>query len=175
MSQKQDRLAAEQWAQGLLQRDDWCILDTETTGLKAAEICQIAIIDGQGKTLLDSLVKPTKRIGRGATQIHEITNAMVADAPTFPEVYPGIRAAIEDKTVVIYNARFDRGVISHCCKIHKLPLILTNTTCAMLFYSAWVGSRRSSGDYRWQKLPGGDHTALGDCRATLNVIKKMAG
>lgn len=31
------------------------------------------------------------------------------------------------------------------------------------------------GNNRWQKLPGGDHSALGDARATLAVIRKMAG
>jgi hypothetical protein len=29
--------------------------------------------------------------------------------------------------------------------------------------------------YTWQKLPGGDHSALGDCLATLKVIKDMGG
>ena len=29
--------------------------------------------------------------------------------------------------------------------------------------------------YRYQKLPGGDHTAPGDCRATLALLRKMAG
>ena len=27
---------------------------------------------------------------------------------------------------------------------------------------------------RWQKLPGGDHSALGDCRATLAILHEMA-
>lgn len=29
-------------------------------------------------------------------------------------------------------------------------------------------------NYRWQRLPGGDHSALGDCWATLKVLQKMA-
>lgn len=32
-----------------------------------------------------------------------------------------------------------------------------------------------SHNYRYQRLPGGDHSALGDARATLAVIKRMAG
>jgi DNA polymerase III epsilon subunit-like protein len=27
----------------------------------------------------------------------------------------------------------------------------------------------------WQRLPGGDHSALGDARATLNLVRRMAG
>ena len=29
-------------------------------------------------------------------------------------------------------------------------------------------------DYRWQPLPGGDHTARRDCLATLKLIRMMA-
>ncbi len=28
--------------------------------------------------------------------------------------------------------------------------------------------------YKWPKLQGGDHTAVGDCQATLRVINEMA-
>jgi DNA polymerase-3 subunit epsilon len=45
----------------------------------------------------------------------------------------------------------------------------------MLAYSKYVGEWNDyRKDFKWQKLQGGDHSALGDCRATLEVIKKMA-
>lgn len=45
----------------------------------------------------------------------------------------------------------------------------------MLQYSQFVGDwDRYRNAYRWQKLWGGDHTALGDCRATLARIAEMA-
>jgi hypothetical protein len=47
--------------------------------------------------------------------------------------------------------------------------------CAMKryaeFYGDWRGQQRG---FRWQPLQGGNHRALGDCLATLEVIKKMA-
>jgi DNA polymerase III subunit epsilon len=47
--------------------------------------------------------------------------------------------------------------------------------CAMLAYSDWIGNwNEYHGNNRWQRLPGGDHTALGDCRATLKVLRKIA-
>jgi DNA polymerase-3 subunit epsilon len=39
----------------------------------------------------------------------------------------------------------------------------------------WVGEPGWRGGFRWQKLPGGDHSAIGDARATLAVIRRMAG
>jgi DNA polymerase III subunit epsilon len=42
-------------------------------------------------------------------------------------------------------------------------------------YARFVGERaRRGGGYRLQKLPGGDHTALGDAIATLHLIEGMA-
>ena len=39
-------------------REDVIVLDTETTGLYDAEICEISVLDLGGKVLFDSLVKP---------------------------------------------------------------------------------------------------------------------
>ena len=45
----------------------------------------------------------------------------------------------------------------------------------MLMYAQFVGEwNPRHGDYRWQRLPSGDHSAIGDCRATLALIHKMA-
>ena len=47
--------------------------------------------------------------------------------------------------------------------------------CAMHPYSQWVGDWNDyHGSYRWQRLPGGDHTAIGDCHATYAVLQRMA-
>ena len=37
-----------------------------------------------------------------------------------------------------------------------------------------VGERSNRGGYKNQKLPGGDHTAMGDARATLRLIERTA-
>jgi hypothetical protein len=45
----------------------------------------------------------------------------------------------------------------------------------MDWYSQFIGDWNDYyGSYCWQKLPGGDHSALGDCIATLEIIKLMA-
>ena len=86
---KYDRAIASSWARDLLTRD-FLILDTETTGIKKPEICQIAITDNQGNAFLNTLVKPTKSIEAKAQQVHGISNEAVKDAPTFMQIYPEI-------------------------------------------------------------------------------------
>ncbi len=42
-------------------------------------------------------------------------------------------------------------------------------------YAAYTGEWSDDWrDYRWQRLPGGGHRALDDCRAVLTLIRLMA-
>jgi DNA polymerase III subunit epsilon len=184
-----DKDEAADWARGLL-ADDFVIMDTETTGLYSGdEIVQLAVIDKTGAVLLDSLLRPTQPIPRIASSIHGITDAMVEGAPTFEELYNYLLLAIGGKRVAIYNATFDIAMLNQSDQWHQMK---RNPEWACLGYggwkglavwedvmgpySAWCGDWSSyHGSYRWQRLPGGDHTALGDCRATLAVLRRMAG
>lgn len=176
-----DREQATEWARKLLTSTDWVILDTETTGLRHdAEIVQIAVIAPSGMVLLDTLVKPVRPIPWDATAIHHITNEMVADAPSFLAIAPDLREAISGLRVVIYNADYDERLLQQSAlacgwKDYDLPIFGADYTDAMEMYSQWVGewSVRNS-NYRWQRLPGGDHSALGDARACLAIIQQMA-
>lgn len=177
---------ARDWARDLLSRsDEWVILDTETTGLTAgwAEIIDLALIDGHGKVLLDTYVKPEhpERVfnhgGRdcSAYDIHGIHPDALESAPTFPDVYEEVFRLVKNKTVLIYNAPFDIGMLEGDCEQYHLPrLDADDWQDVMIPYSRWVGEySRYWGDYRWQPLDGG-HSALSDCLATLNVLKRMA-
>jgi DNA polymerase-3 subunit epsilon len=59
------------------------------------------------------LIHPGRRIPAGATAIHGITDAMVADAPRFDEVAAALRGLLGIDTVFMaYNAGFDLGVLN---------------------------------------------------------------
>lgn len=128
-----DKNGAIEWAKKQSETFDWVILDSETTGLQNAEIVQIGIINHEGKTVLDSLVKPTIDIPSDAITIHGITNEAVANAPSFPEIYSHIVEALASKKVLIYNANFDISTLQYCCKLHNLPLLKLSKTseCVM--------------------------------------------
>jgi len=161
-----------------MEQTDWVVLDTETTGTSPFdEIVQIGIVAWNGRVLLDALVKPTKPIPPSATAIHRISDADVLRAPSFPDVFGRVQRILSGKKIVIYNAGFDTRLIRQSLAKHGLlPYGLDHekVECAMLAYSAWVGERWPYGGYKWQKLVSGDHTAVGDCLATLVLIKKMA-
>lgn len=187
-----DRQQAAQWAKQLISRPDWCILDTETTGFTSNdEICQIAIIDPNGTTLINSLVRPTSPISAEATEIHGITDERVRDshAPTFEELFIPILKAIGRRDVIAYSCDFDLRFIRQSARAHNIHLAFPTSDrrgcrvwiggggvyCAMQPFAEWCGQWSDHhGGYKWQKLPGGDHTALGDCHATLELIRRMA-
>lgn len=175
------RAAACQWARDLLAATDWVILDSETTGLHDAEFVQLAIVDHTGAVLFDSLIKPDGEIEPGAAKVHGITAEMVKNAPTFADVYAQLCDILNGRRVVVYNAPFDWGVWcgevvrAFGFRVRPGHHIDCPWLCAMLPYSRFVGEWNDyRQDWRWQKLPAGDHSALGDCQATLKLIREMA-
>ena len=157
------------WARSLIGRTDWVILDTETTGLGSTDVViQIGVTDHRGVTLVDTLVRPAVAIGSGAQAVHGISAEAVAGARDFPTVLPELVRAIAGKTVVAYNAPFDRRLLDQTAFRHGVTLPEVRWDCAMQWYTRFLGVRSA-------KLPGATHGATGDCLATLAVIRTMAG
>ena len=175
----QDRDDAIDVAQDILNNKfNYVIFDTETTGLGENDvIIQVGILDLEGNVLMNTLIKPTKRkrISAEATAIHGITMKMLLDAPTFKEIYPRFTEIIRNKTVLIYNAKFDTRLYWQTAAQDGFEEMSYNFLCVMLLNSVFVGEWSDyHGNFKYQQLPGGDHTAIGDCKATLELLKKMA-
>lgn len=172
------------------------ILDTETTDLDGY-LVSIAVISVAGEVLLDTLADPRHPISPEAQAVHGITQEQVAGAPTFAALSDQLTELLRGRRVVSYNAAFDSGILYR--EIERLALegggnLLDEAAsriwargqaeawtesirwrCAMKLYAAWVGDWSDHhGDYRFQALPGGNHSALGDARATLRLLQRMA-
>lgn len=154
------------------------ILDTETTGLYGAIALEIAIINQDGVTLFDERIKPGNniRIDPEAERIHGISLGMLQDKKPFKEHYESLRRIITNKPLVIYNSAYDMPILNRMAnKANLREFSPARVDCAMLLYAQFCGQWNDyHNSYRWQPLPGGDHSALGDCRATLDVLKEMA-
>ena len=164
---------------------EYCILDTETTGLYNAQMCQIAVLHKDGKQF-KSLVKPTIPIEVGASNVHHITDEMVKDAPDALQVL--MQSAIIDKPVVIYNAPFDTKVIRQSLDALNSGLVVTFSTVrdAMQIYSKFRGEWNDYyQNYRWHKLEAACnqcgiiidvdlHDAMSDVIMTERLLKYIA-
>ncbi len=163
------------------------MLDTETTGLSATdEIVQIGIVDSDGSTVLNQLVKPTIPIPSGASAIHGVYDRDVAGAPSFKQIYIQLSALLAGQVVVAYNMDFDWRMLQQTAARYRLPdLRMGKRDCAMKQYARFKGVRHANGrNYTWHKLGNAlrqegllvakAHDALDDARMTLALINKMA-
>lgn len=174
-----DRDKSILWARNVLNsRANYIICDTETTGIGYEdEVIQISVITLNRDIIINSLIKPKekKSISRDATRIHGLKKKDLIDAPRFDLIYPSLIESFTGKTILIYNAEFDRRLIYQSCFANRLPEPKQEYECVMLQYSRYRGEWNDYyDDYKYQKLRGGDHTALGDCLATLKTIEMMA-
>ena len=95
-------------------------IDTETTGRDPLNdrIVEVAVVTSEGQNIVDRtswLVNPGRPIPKEATDIHGITDADVADKPTFSDVMPSILATLAGKVPLAYNAEFDKSFLTAEC------------------------------------------------------------
>jgi DNA polymerase III epsilon subunit-like protein len=88
-------------------------LDTETTGLENKDrICALGIIEGESTHF--ELINPGKKIPPAASAIHQITNEMVSDAPSFSQSVSVEKLKIfnlPETILVSHNAPFELAML----------------------------------------------------------------
>ncbi len=87
---------------------DFTTVDLETTGkdTRCAEIVELAAVRVRGGVIVEefrSLVRPSVPIPEAATGVHGITDADVAAAPTFDEIWAAFRAFCSNDVLVAHN------------------------------------------------------------------------
>lgn len=181
-SPKPARTSVSEAIAGLLDRDDVLILDTETTGMGAAEVIEVSVIDTRGRVLVDTLVRPkTRQMNPYAQRVHGIGFPMLAGAPTWPEVLPELAAHLDRATVLAWNAPFDRKMLEQTSAVWGLehPRILF--VCAMRLYAKLQGIKPRAlhkvlVDLELSHLTRrhASHRALGDVHFVLEILRKVA-
>ncbi len=179
--------SASQRAGRILQSNP-LFFDTETTGLHGyAEIVEIGVVNADGQTVLESLVRPTRRIPADATRVHGITNDMVLDAPTWAEIWPQVKHLFTDRKVGIFNADFDLRMMRQSHEQHGLSWeeMGGSAFCVMKMYARFYGELLGRGNAKWQSLQNAgqqcgiplpnSHRAIDDAKLASAVFRHMAG
>lgn len=180
------RTDALTWARDVADDPTSIFLDTETGGLGPdAEICDIAIVDREGRVLLNTLVKPNRPIPADSMRIHGISNEMVADAPTWESMWWSLAPIlITAGHITAYNSPFDYRIVSQVCRMDGIQPPLDRWHCSLKAYAAFIGEPSAKGGgFRWWKLdeaasyfgiPRGGHRALSDAETCRKVVLAMA-
>ena len=165
----------------LLTKPDVLILDTETTGLKGAEVIEVALIDTQGRTRLETLVRPkAQMMNPHAQRVHGLSLNDLRDQPTWPEVLPELVRIAGDATILAWNAPFDARMLEQTSACWGLPHPKLLFVCAMRLYARLHG-RSSFGLHKAVVAEGLDdlltrhasHRALGDVIFVLELLKHV--
>jgi DNA polymerase-3 subunit epsilon len=111
----------------------------------------------------------------------------VAEAPTWPEIWPQVEAALAGRRVAIYNAEFDLKMLKNSHRKYHLRWAFPGEAsfCVMKLYAQFYGEwNYTYGSYRWQKLEEaarqckievkGAHRARADALMARSVLQYMA-
>jgi DNA polymerase III subunit epsilon len=137
------------------------IVDTETTGLYPGgdRVIEIAVVradpGAEPKVVVDTLINPQRTVA--ATEIHGISDADVADAPTFNDVAPVVVDALCGSVFASYNVYFDskfvreelrrvgvRAFPPHLCLMYMRPMLGLGRKCSLRDACADTGVTHSN-------------------------------
>lgn len=103
-------------------------IDFETANSSPLSACSIGVVvfeDGVPIRESIHLIHPPEEFGKFNwynVRIHGIKSAMVADQPTFAEVWNEIQSDIADTLIVCHNAMFDTAVLCKLLTYYQIPL-----------------------------------------------------
>ena len=97
--------------------DNYCVLDTETTGLSAYydEVIEIGILRVRDNVIVEQysqLIQPEYEINSFITALTGITNEMVAGMPSIKEVKNDVLSFLGDDISLGHNTSFDIRFLS---------------------------------------------------------------
>lgn len=192
-----DRQQVEAHLQALFeQKAPFWLLDTETTGKKPEhpgfQVVEIAVVNQDGQVLYRSLCTPDIAMPASASEISGLTDAQLAEVPTFVQIWPSLLQLLTSTDAPLYcwGADFDRQALLTTAKRFQLPVPETISDknrwrCAMKLHARWYGEwSNGRNTYRWQSLEEactnlelesqGHHRAVGDALNVLGVMRTIA-
>ncbi|HHQ7236719.1 TPA: exonuclease domain-containing protein [Salmonella enterica subsp. diarizonae] len=182
---KSERGKAARLAHTWLSQDP-VFLDTETTGLDAgAQALEIGLVNARGERIFETRLKPTVAIDPAAAAVHGISEAMLADAPAWPDIAQQLQHHIDQRPLVIFNADFDTRILKQTAEAHNAParwLDILTVYCAMRLAAGYYGptnrygtislaSAASQAGLNWS---GRAHSAVADAVMTAGVVRDIA-
>ncbi|HYA28294.1 MAG TPA: exonuclease domain-containing protein, partial [Acidobacteriota bacterium] len=157
------------------------IVDVETTGATPSHdrVTEIGILRVEKGCIIDewsSLVNPETRIPPAIETLTGITNAMVAQAPTFRELADEILARLQGRLLVAHNARFDYGFIKNeLCRlgVEFTPKLLCTVRLSRKLYPGYSHHNLDAIIERYGLNCAARHRALGDVRILWQFLQKI--
>ena len=163
----------------------YAVFDTETTGLlphkdEIVQIGAVRVVNGRivPGEVFDQLVDPGRPIPPASTAVHNVSDAMVAGQPKIDVVARRFHDFARGSVIVAHNAPFDMAFLhrhaGRCGVTWDHPVLDTVLLSAVLFGASQKHTLDALCDRLSVTIPAAlRHTALGDARATAEVLVRM--
>lgn len=156
---------------------DYCVLDTETTGLSAYydEVIEIGILrvrNGEITDRYEQLVKPENEIDGFITSLTGITNEMVADKPSIEDVKSDVLAFLGSDVIVGHNTSFDVRFLAAGFQEDISNEYMDTMQFARKLYPE-LSHHRLSDLSEYLHLTNNEHRAIADCVTTKELYETM--
>ena len=177
-----DRAAPKDVTEASFRDLTFVVFDSETTGLdperdEVVQIGAVRVVNGRiiRAETFDRLVNPGRPIPPGATKVHHISDAMVADAPPFAAVRADFHSFAKDAVLVAHNAPFDMAFLHRAgasgAPVFDNPVLDTVHLSAIVFGGSEEHTLDAISDRLGIRIPPElRHTGLGDAMATAEVL-----
>ena len=157
--------------------DDYCVLDTETTGLSAYydEIIEIGILRVRNNEIVDQysqLIKPKSLIDPFITSLTCITNEMVEGMPKISDVKNEVLTFIGDDIIVGHNTSFDMRFLNEVFKQPVNNYYMDTMQFARKVYPE-LKHHRLSDLTEYLGLHNNEHRSIADCIATKELYDSI--
>lgn len=160
-----------------------CVLDLETTGLdpsadRVVELAVLKLQPGTEPTWLHQLLNPQRDIPASAQAIHGISDAAVADQPTFRQIAREVHRFLKGADLAGFHLAFDLAMLSAEFARARHAFRLTGRA---LLDAQTIYRRKEPRDLRAavRQFLGREyanaHSARADVRATLEVLDAQLG
>lgn len=155
-------------------------IDVEATGLSHTddEVIEVAAVRFSGGREIDSyttLIRPSVEIPFKISRLTGITQAMVADAPSFVDIKSELKTFVGDDPVVGHSVDFDIRMLASAGLRFKQPAIDTHELATLV--TPMAGSFRLGELVRRLDVPltelGDAHRAMYDARMSHRLFVKL--
>jgi DNA polymerase-3 subunit epsilon len=156
---------------------DYCVLDTETTGLSAArdaviEIGMLRVRQHEIVAEYSQIIQPGRRIDPFITRLTGITNEMTEGMPRMREVEDEVMAFLGEDVIVGHNISFDIRFLQAGFG-HRLPNRCVDTVKLSRRLYPELPKHSLSALVAHLGLSHNAHRSLADCVATKELYEVM--